>query len=129
MIPRTLDQVLAAARSRLDRVDPIDLSAHVADGAVVVDVRDSALRQSQGTLPGAQVIDLTVLEWRLAPSSGFRSVDLQEGQEVILVCSEGFSSSLAAARLKDLGVEGATDLVGGFKAWKAHEDFSESTGT
>jgi len=84
-----------------------------------VDVRDSAQRSEQGELPGAQVIDLTVLEWRLAPSSEHRSIDVLPNQRVILVCSEGFSSSLAAVRLKSLGVAGATDLEGGFKAWSA----------
>lgn len=125
MSRRTLDEVLADARSNLDRVQPQDLDRHIREGAIVVDVRDSALRSSQGKLPGAEIIDLTVLEWRLAPSSDFRSVDVEEGQTVILVCSEGFSSSLAAARLKELGVEGATDLVGGYKAWRAYTDTSD----
>ena len=87
------------------------------NGAVIVDVRDTAQRLVQGELPGAHVIDLTVLEWRLAPSSEVRSIDVSGNQRVILVCSEGFSSSLAAARLQDLGVSGATDLEGGFEAW------------
>jgi rhodanese-related sulfurtransferase len=113
---RTLDDVLAEARSRLDRVTPERLQSEIDAGALVVDVRDSALREAQGPFEGAFVIDLTVLEWRLAPSSPNRVVDLEPDQRVILVCNEGFSSSLAAARLQDLGVPGATDLIGGFTA-------------
>ena len=115
----TIDALLARARGRLDRVSPLDLASAVSDGAVVVDVRDTAQRIEQGELPGAHVIDLTVLEWRLAPSSASRSIDVSPDQQVILVCSEGFSSSLAAARLQSLGLSGATDLEGGFKAWAA----------
>jgi rhodanese-related sulfurtransferase len=118
-MPRTLDDILASARARLDRVPPSELAAAMHEGAIVVDVRDSAQRAMQGPLPGALVIDLTVLEWRLAPSSASRIVDLESDQQVILVCSEGYSSSLAAARLQDLGVAGATDLEGGFTAWKS----------
>ena len=129
MSDRSLAEVLAEARERLDRVAPQDLEHRIAGGAIVVDVRDSALRDRQGDMPGAHIIDLTLLEWRLAPSSEFRTIEVEPGQEVILVCSEGFSSSLAAARLKDLGVDGATDLVGGFKAWRAMERRSESRGT
>ncbi|MGA9596342.1 MAG: rhodanese-like domain-containing protein, partial [Acidimicrobiia bacterium] len=89
------------------------------DGAVVVDVRDTAIRHREGELPGAHVVDLTVLEWRLAPSSTTRTFEIAPGQKVILVCSDGYSSSLAAARLQDLGVPGATDLIGGYRAWRA----------
>jgi rhodanese-related sulfurtransferase len=114
---RTIDEVLAQARSRLARVAPEDLSAAIEEGAVVIDVRDSALRDAQGPLPGSVVVDLTVLEWRVAPSSDYRTIEVDDDTQVILVCSEGFSSSLAAARLQDLGVSGATDLIGGYKAW------------
>ena len=103
----------------LDRVEATELADAVATGAIVVDVRDSAQRQTQGELPGAHVIDLTVLEWRLAPSSEHRIMDLDADQQVILVCSEGYSSSLAAARLHELGLRGATDLIGGYGAWSA----------
>lgn len=117
----TIDALLARARDRLDRVSPNDLVSAMRDGAIVVDVRDTAQRLEQGELPGAHVIDLTVLEWRLAPSSDSRSIDVSPNQKVILVCSEGFSSSLAAVRLQKLGVSGATDLEGGFKAWSAFQ--------
>jgi rhodanese-related sulfurtransferase len=115
----TLDEMLDAARARLDRVSPADLEGEMASGAVVVDMRTGEQRERDGTLPGAVVIDLTVLEWRLAPSSRHRELDFPEDGRVILVCSEGFSSSLAAARLQDLGLVNATDLEGGFLAWRS----------
>lgn len=115
----TLDEMLTRARARLARISPADLAARMAEGALVVDVRDSALRATQGELPGATVIDLTLLEWRLAPSSDYRLPDVAPDRMVILVCSEGYSSSLAAARLQDLGLSHATDLEGGFTAWAA----------
>jgi len=117
--PPTLDEVLAEARSTLDRVAAEHLEGEIAAGAIVVDVRDSALRDRQGPIPGAYVIDLTLLEWRLAPSSEARSIEAVPGQRVIIVCHHGYSSSLAAARLQHLGVSGATDLIGGFAAWSA----------
>jgi rhodanese-related sulfurtransferase len=95
-------------------------------GALVVDVRDTAVRTGEGALPGAHVVDLTILEWRLAPSSATRMFEIAPGQRVILVCSDGYSSSLAAARLQDLGVPGATDLVGGYRAWRAGRDISST---
>ena len=75
-------------------------------------------------MPGATVIDQNVLLWRLAPSSGARSHDISAGQPVILFCNDGYSSSLAAATLKDLGVPGATDLIGGYRGWRAAQDGS-----
>lgn len=118
----TLAETLERARSRLDRVDPADLQAELDQGAVVVDVRDSAQRAEHGELPGAHIIDLTVLEWRLAPSSESRTIEVEPGQKVILVCRQGYSSSLAAARLQDLGVDGATDVIGGYEAWASLPD-------
>jgi rhodanese-related sulfurtransferase len=115
----SLDALLAHARSHLDRVTPSDLADEIRDGALVIDVRDSAQRDELGTMPGAHAVDLTVLEWRLAPSSAFRTFDVGPGQRVILVCRDGYSSSLAALRLQELGVPGATDLEGGFTAWAA----------
>lgn len=117
--PPTLAEYLAAARARLNRVRPEDLATEIENGAVVIDVRDSAQRERDGEIPGAIPIDLTVLEWRLAPSSEWRSLDLEPDQRVILMCRDGYSSSLAAARLQDLGVTGATDVDGGFNAWSA----------
>ncbi len=118
----TIDEYLETARSRLNRVDPEDLESAIADGALVVDIRPAADRAEEGELDGALVIDRVVLEWRLAPSSDARIVDVQPGQQVILFCNDGYQSSLAAVTLLDLGVEGATDLVGGYRAWKKIEE-------
>ncbi len=115
--PATIDTYLARARSLLARVEPEDLEREMSAGAVVVDVRDSARRASDGSIPGAIEMDYTVLEWRLAPSSDTR-LDIDPDAKVIVVCNEGYSSSLAAARLQQLGVPNATDLVGGYLAWK-----------
>jgi rhodanese-related sulfurtransferase len=114
----TIDEYLEAARSRLNRVAPEDLEAALIAGAVLVDIRPERNRAEEGELPGAIVIDRGVLEWRLAPSSEYRSVDVEPGQRVILVCNEGFQSTVAAAILQDLGVEGATDLIGGYRGWR-----------
>ncbi len=113
-----LADALAAARQRLDRVHPRDLGDAVAGGAIVIDVRDSAQRREQGELPDAHPMDLTVLEWRVAPSSDHRSLDIDKDQHVILVCRQGYSSSFAAVRLQELGLPRATDLVGGYEAWQ-----------
>lgn len=114
-----LEDMLEEARSGLKRVPVEELVARIDSGAMLVDIRTSEQRERDGLLPGAQVIDLTVLEWRLAPTSPHRIVDLETDQSVILVCSEGYSSSLAAARLQRLGLANATDLIGGFKAWNS----------
>jgi rhodanese-related sulfurtransferase len=89
---------------------------------MLVDVRTAEQRARDGDLPGAHVIDFTVLEWRLAPSSNYRDIDFPSDQRVILVCSQGYSSSLAAARLQDLGLTNVTDLEGGYEAWKTWKD-------
>ncbi len=114
-----IEMLLAQARSGLDRVEPEQLDDEVANGAIVVDVRPVEQRERDGDLPGAVVIDRNVLEWRLDPSSTHRlpvadSLDAR----VVVVCNEGYSSSLAAKTLQDLGLERATDLVGGFQAWR-----------
>ena len=115
--PSAIDSMLAAARAELDRVQPADLAMELAAGALVVDVRPLEQRQRDGELPGALVIDRNVLEWRLDPSCPDH-VDAMTSAErrVIIVCNEGYSSSLAAATLRQLGLHQATDLVGGFQA-------------
>jgi rhodanese-related sulfurtransferase len=97
-------------------VDARKLSDEIAAGAVVVDIRPLEQRRRDGSLLGALVIDRNVLEWRLAPSSMSRLLDLEWDQRVIVVCNEGYSSSLAAATLQELGLARATDLIGGFQA-------------
>ncbi len=101
-------------------MEPGDLSEEVANGAILIDTRPVEQRQRDGDLPGAVVIDRNVLEWRLDPSSPNR-LSIATGRDVrfVIVCNEGFSSSLAARSLRDLGLERATDLVGGFQAWLA----------
>jgi rhodanese-related sulfurtransferase len=118
-----VDVVLARAREGLDRIDPAELGAEVAAGAVVIDTRPVEQRTRDGAIPDAVVVDRNVLEWRLDPTSPHRlpfatSTDIR----YVLVCNEGYSSSLAAASLRTLGLHRATDLVGGFQGWAAHRD-------
>jgi rhodanese-related sulfurtransferase len=112
----TIDQMLASARSRLVRLEPAAAAAAVADGALLVDIRPAAQRAAEGTVPAALVIERNVLEWRLDPTSAARLPQASYDRLVIVLCSEGYTSSLAAASLRELGVD-ATDLVGGFAAW------------
>ena len=116
----TIDDLLATARARLHRVDPERAVAAIHDGALLVDIRPSELRRRDGELPGAIVVDRNVLEWRLDPASPHRLPEVTNHEQVvILVCNEGYASSLAAATLQDLGLRNATDLEGGFAAWAA----------
>jgi rhodanese-related sulfurtransferase len=115
----TIDELLESARARLDRVTADRLEAEMAAGALLVDIRPIDRRRRAGELPRAMVIDRNELEWRLCPSSDSRGVDVEPDQKVIVVCNDGYQSSLAAAILQDLGVPGATDLVGGYNAWRA----------
>ena len=92
----------------------------MADGALLVDIRPQWQRDTEGAIPGALLIERNHLEWRLDPSSGARIPEaVDHDVAVVVVCSEGYTSSLAAASLQDLGLHRATDLVGGFQAWKA----------
>jgi rhodanese-related sulfurtransferase len=113
-----IDAVLERARRGLDRVRPEDLGDEMACGAMVIDIRPVDQRQRDGDLPGAVVVDRNVLEWRLDPTSPHRLPEATDPDaRIIIVCNEGYSSSLAAASLQDLGLTRATDLVGGFQAW------------
>jgi rhodanese-related sulfurtransferase len=116
----TIDELLEAARARLDRVSAENLEEEQRAGALVVDTRPLEQRQRDGELPGAVVIDRNVLEWRLDPASPNRIPEARDhDRRIIVVCNQGFSSSLAAATLQDLGLRRATDLIGGFQAWLA----------
>ena len=118
--PRTLDEVLADARAGLTRLGPQAAFDAAAQGALLVDIRPVLHRRADGQIPGAVVIDRNVLEWRLAPDSAHRIPELRDDQQtIVIVCNEGYASSLAAAALQDLGLPNATDLDGGFHAWKA----------
>lgn len=114
----SLDEALARARSVLDRVTVEELPRALEAGALLVDIRPVGLRDRDGEHPDAVVIDRNVLEWRLASTSADRLPDLDPARPVILMCDEGYQSSLAAAALKELGVD-ATDLDGGFQAYLA----------
>ena len=114
-----VDRMLAEARAALDRVEPQDVQAEVDAGAVLVDIRPAENRASEGLMPGAIVIERIHLEWRLDPTSPNRVDIAAPDLRVIIVCNEGYSSSLAAHSLQKLGVSRATDLVGGYRAWQA----------
>jgi rhodanese-related sulfurtransferase len=115
-----VDEILAAARARLHRLDPIDAAAAVGRGALLVDTRPEWQRRIEGEIPDALLIERNHLEWRLDPASEARIPEaVDHDVEVIVVCSEGYASSLAAASLQDLGLRRATDLVGGYHAWRA----------
>ena len=116
----TSEEMLAAARARLDRPDPHRAAELVADGAILVDTRPGWQREQEGGIPGVLVIERNHLEWRLDPTSDARIPQAVDHDVTwILFCSEGYSSSLAAASLQDLGLRNATDLDGGYRAWKA----------
>jgi rhodanese-related sulfurtransferase len=119
-VTKTVEQLLDEARARLRRLSPGETADAQAAGALVVDTRPAAQREREGEMPGALVIERNVLEWRLDPASPNRIREVTgHDQVVVVVCSEGYSSSLAAAALQDLGYRNATDLAGGFQAWKA----------
>jgi rhodanese-related sulfurtransferase len=114
----TVDDLLTAARARLDRVHPYQAAEELKAGALLVDIRPSEQRRREGAIPGARVLERNVLEWRLDPTSAWRIPEARDHDlRVIVVCSEGYTSSLAAAALQDLGLTKATDLAGGFWAW------------
>ncbi|QNG17370.1 sulfurtransferase [Rhodococcus triatomae] len=116
----TIDQMLEEARSKYRRMYVFELQEAIARGAHVVDIRPQAQRDREGTLPGALAIERNVLEWRLDPASSARiALAVDHDVEWIVICSEGYTSSLAAAALQDLGLHRATDLVGGYQAIKS----------
>lgn len=113
-----ISRFLEESRRGLDRVEAGDLASVQAAGALVVDIRPVEQRQRDGELPGALVIDRNVLEWRLDPSSPHRLPVADDGaRRIVLVCNEGYSSSLAAHTLQQIGLANATDLRGGYQAW------------
>ena len=117
---RTIDETLAAARARLRRLTPAEAALAIGDGATLVDTRDGDVRAREGRIPGAVHAPLSVLEWRVDPDSGHQNPALAGKEDrLILICREGYSSSLAAIRLHDLGFVNTTDVIGGFAAWVA----------
>jgi rhodanese-related sulfurtransferase len=112
--------MLAKARARLHRLTAQEAAEHQSRGALLVDIRTLEQRTRDGNIPGAIAIERTVLEWRLDPTSPWR-IDEATGPDidVILICAEGYSSSLAAASLQELGLPRATDVIDGFEAWRS----------
>ena len=116
----TIATMLEDARARLQRLTAAQAAAELAAGALLVDTRTYEQRSTGGTIAGAVVIDRTVFEWRLDPASPNRIPEVTgHDDRVIVLCAEGYSSSLAAATLQDLGLRNATDVIGGFEAWRA----------
>jgi rhodanese-related sulfurtransferase len=116
----SIDELLDEARSMLPaRAAPEDVAGVLARGGLVIDTRPAAQREADGVLPGAIVVERNVLEWRLDPASAHRLAEVTSYDvEVVVVCNEGYASSLAAATLQRIGLHRATDLAGGFQAWK-----------
>ncbi len=115
-----IDAVLEAARARLRRLPAAQVPAALARGAVLVDIRPAAQRAAEGSVPGALVIERNVLEWRCDPTSDARIPQaVDDDVEWVVLCSEGYTSSLAAAALQDLGLHRATDVIGGYHALTA----------
>ena len=112
-----IDQLLAEARARIDRVPPEALASEQAAGALVVDIRPVQDREVDGEIPGAVVVELIHFLWRLDPTSPDRLTEVRPDSRVIVVCNESYASSLAAAQLLDLGLERSADLEGGARAW------------
>jgi rhodanese-related sulfurtransferase len=115
-----VEQLLAEARSRLPRLTPGEAHAAMADGAHLIDIRSESQRAADGFVPGSRFVSRNVLEWRLDPACPHRDPSLaRPDARVVLMCNEGFQSSLAAATLQQFGLGEATDVIGGFQAWRA----------
>ena len=117
---RTIDEMLEEARTKLERVEAEEARDAIEEGAILVDIRSDVQREQDGTIPGAIYHRRNVLEWRLDPASGASDPRLSEDldRRVILFCDAGYASSLAAVSAQELGFQNATDLVGGFQAWR-----------
>lgn len=118
--PVTVDQLLDAARARLHRLSPNEAFDRMRADAILVDIRSDRQRAENGIVPGSIHVSRNVLEWRMDPASPHRDPKLaQRKARIMLLCHEGFQSSLAAATLQRLGLPHATDVIGGFHAWRA----------
>ncbi|MEU7036883.1 rhodanese-like domain-containing protein [Streptomyces sp. NPDC046237] len=116
-----IDELLERVRSGLDRIEPgAAHEAYEAGDALLVDTRYAALRERDGVIPGALIVERNELEWRLDPLGSHRAPEaVSHDLRVLVFCNEGYASSLAAASLRQLGLHRATDVIGGFQAWKA----------
>ncbi|MFH8610118.1 rhodanese-like domain-containing protein [Streptomyces sp. NPDC018029] len=118
--PVSIDELLERVRLGLDRLSPEKAYETAESGGLLVDIRYAALRERDGLIPGALVVERNELEWRLDPQGSHRAPEATgHDLRVVVVCNEGYASSLAAASLRQLGLRHATDLVGGFQAWRA----------
>jgi rhodanese-related sulfurtransferase len=116
----SIDEYLARVRAGLDRVGPQEAYTAAADGALLVDIRYAELRERDGLIPGALVIERNELEWRLDPVGSHRVPQATDHDlRIVVICNEGYASSLAAESLHRLGLHRVTDLIGGFQAWRA----------
>ena len=117
---RSIDEILAAARARLTRVTPEEAFAESCAGATLIDIRPASQRAAEGEIPGSVVVERNHLEWRFDPACAAR-LPWVTGYELrpIVICSQGYTSSLAAVSLHDLGLTRATDVIGGYAAWAA----------
>jgi rhodanese-related sulfurtransferase len=119
-VAKSVEELIEDARSRLERLDPRGASSAVANGAVLLDIRAESQRARDGVVPDAVFIPRNVLEWRCDPTSEWRDERVSDpDRQVVVMCDEGYQSSLAAALLQGLGHPRATDLAGGFQAWRA----------
>ncbi|WP_030778536.1 rhodanese-like domain-containing protein [Streptomyces sp. NRRL S-920] len=115
-----IDELLERVRLGLDRVTPQEAYDAREAGGLLVDIRYAALRERDGLIPGALVVERNELEWRLDPLGSHRAPEATgHDLRIVVICNEGYASSLAAASLRQLGLRHATDLVGGFQAWRA----------
>ncbi|MBW5422153.1 sulfurtransferase [Streptomyces sp. BG9H] len=118
--PIGIDELLERVRLGLDRVTPQEAYDIAEAGGLLVDIRYAALRERDGLIPGALVVERNELEWRLDPQGSHRAPEATgHDLRTVVICNEGYASSLAAASLRQLGLRHATDLVGGFQAWRA----------
>ncbi|MFC9620352.1 rhodanese-like domain-containing protein [Streptomyces sp. NPDC056930] len=118
--PVGIDELLERVRTGFVRVGPQEAVAAAADGALLVDIRYAELRARDGLIPGALVVERNELEWRLDPQGSHRAPEaVSHDLRIVVVCNEGYASSLAVASLRQLGLHRATDLIGGFQAWRA----------
>lgn len=116
--PTSVDELLAQARAELIRVTPDEAIRKLRDGAILVDIRSESQRRDDGLIPDSRFVPRNVLEWRLDPACPHAASELvSDGRAVMLICDEGYQSSLAAATLRRFGVD-ATDVIGGFQAWR-----------
>lgn len=117
---RTIDELLEVARGRIERLTPEAASAAIEGGDVLIDIRCQETRQQTGTVPASVHIPLSVLYWRVGRAGDDVDPRISDpASRLVLMCAHGYSSSLAAATLRDLGFDGATDVIGGFEGWQA----------